>query len=681
MFLEINDISTGTVIQEPLNVYSINFVFEKEVNGKYDIIYVLNNGLTKAEEFDTSTEATNRLNEIKEVNAAGSKVYTYKGSCTFANLPVTGNDVGDVWNITDDFTLDSKSYPAGTNVAWDGTGWDALAGSIDLSNYYTKTETDAAIAEAPTYKPFPTEFPTTGTTQAFLTAVQGEHLPAGSLYLGEVTFSDLPTGIANAEIEVSIYDGNVIWCDLRSSNVAPYAWQCNSHTYRGWEPLASGGTWGSITGTLSNQTDLANALKIAPIPTITDAHWTDAAREFIFADKPIGTYLVHNGSTGPSYDVTSRTNMSFRASTSTSSRVTVTAQWGIIYIIKAYNDAATNEVFGYALFANGTTDGIMEFTLQSITKLSSGYRVSFNNMMITNNNSPIRRMIRVYSSSSTYDVDDLVINTDGSFYRCTTAITTPEAFNSSHWTSFYGYGIDKYIKELISQIPGGNIPLEAGSYTSAPGVQMLTSTSAAANVASGMQSVAFGTLAQATQREAVAMGYNVKATAQSSFATGDSTQATGPYAFACGYQTKAQGYYSYAEGFTSKATNSGCHAEGAFTEANGGYSHAEGYYTIANLNQHAQGQYNISEADSTGIIHIVGNGTGTSARSNAHTLYNNGDAWFAGDVYVGSTSGTDKDAGSVKLAKESQLPNITSTTTDPGAGSTLADGAIVLVYE
>lgn len=54
--------------------------------------------------------------------------------------------------------------------------------------------------------------------------------------------------------------------------------------------------------------------------------------------------------------------------------------------------------------------------------------------------------------------------------------------------------------------------------------------------------------------------------------------------------------------------------------------------------------------DSGGVYaHIVGNGTDNS-RSNAHTLDWSGNAWFAGDVYVGSTSGTNKDDGSVKLA-------------------------------
>ena len=48
----------------------------------------------------------------------------------------------------------------------------------------------------------------------------------------------------------------------------------------------------------------------------------------------------------------------------------------------------------------------------------------------------------------------------------------------------------------------------------------------------------------------------------------------------------------------------------------------------------------------------IGNGTYENQRSNAHTVDWDGNAWYSGDVYVGSTSGTNKDAGSKKLATE-----------------------------
>lgn len=153
MFLEITDISTGTPVQEPLNAYSINYVYSRQEEGKYKLIYVLTNGIRKIEEFNSQSDLNDRIAEIKEISGGGASanVYTYKGSCTFENLPTSDQVVGDVWNITNDFTLGGKSYPAGTNVAWDGTAWDALAGSIDLSNYYTKAEVDELVASGDFY--------------------------------------------------------------------------------------------------------------------------------------------------------------------------------------------------------------------------------------------------------------------------------------------------------------------------------------------------------------------------------------------------------------------------------------------------------------------------------------------------------------------------------------------------
>jgi hypothetical protein len=52
---------------------------------------------------------------------------------------------------------------------------------------------------------------------------------------------------------------------------------------------------------------------------------------------------------------------------------------------------------------------------------------------------------------------------------------------------------------------------------------------------------------------------------------------------------------------------------------------------------------------------MVGNGRNANNRSNAHTLDWQGNAWYSGDVYVGSTSGTNRDEGSKKLATESYV--------------------------
>ena len=162
-----------------------------------------------------------------------------------------------------------------------------------------------------------------------------------------------------------------------------------------------------------------------------------------------------------------------------------------------------------------------------------------------------------------------------------------------------------------------------------------------------------------------------------------STYALGEYAFSEGEETKASGRWSHAEGLRSTAserashaegsgttasgTNShaecqsttasgtGSHAEGRNTVASGHYSHAEGDGTVAQgTYQHVQGKYNIEDTTSA---HILGNGD-SMTKSNAHTIDWSGNAWFAGDVYVKSTSGTNKDSGSKKLATEEYVTNL-----------------------
>lgn len=61
-------------------------------------------------------------------------VYKYKGAVeTYANLPTSGQQVGDVYNVKQ--ADPDHNIKAGDNVAWDGKKWDILAGDTDLSGY------------------------------------------------------------------------------------------------------------------------------------------------------------------------------------------------------------------------------------------------------------------------------------------------------------------------------------------------------------------------------------------------------------------------------------------------------------------------------------------------------------------------------------------------------------------
>ena len=180
--------------------------------------------------------------------------------------------------------------------------------------------------------------------------------------------------------------------------------------------------------------------------------------------------------------------------------------------------------------------------------------------------------------------------------------------------------------------------------------------------------------------EAQAFGHQTEASGLASHAEGWNTIASGPKSHVEGDSNTASGDYSHAEGNGTKASGNASHTEGLSTTASGRASHAEGYRTTAGTHyQHVQGKFNIPDTTSA---HIVGNGS-YGYESNAHTLDWNGNAWFAGDVYTGSRSWTNKDEGSKKLATEEFVTNlvsdagwITSTTLSPNGVCTYNTGQV-----
>lgn len=72
----------------------------------------------------------------------------YRGSvASFSALPTSGQSVGDMYNIKAAGGTDANgtAVRAGDNVVWNGSGWDDQAGTVDLSNYYTKDEINGAV--------------------------------------------------------------------------------------------------------------------------------------------------------------------------------------------------------------------------------------------------------------------------------------------------------------------------------------------------------------------------------------------------------------------------------------------------------------------------------------------------------------------------------------------------------
>ena len=82
-----------------------------------------------------------------EVDGLVASTFHYMGTvATYSALPTEGQKTGDVYNIT--AADKANGIKAGDNVAWNGSGWDVLAGTVDPSAYSTTEEVNAAIAAA-----------------------------------------------------------------------------------------------------------------------------------------------------------------------------------------------------------------------------------------------------------------------------------------------------------------------------------------------------------------------------------------------------------------------------------------------------------------------------------------------------------------------------------------------------
>ena len=109
----------------------------------------INNTLTSTSTSEALSAAQGKaLND--KISGLGS-VYRVKGTKTNLSdvLALTDAKVGDVWNVTNAFTLGGKPYPANTNIVCitatsssdhDEGNWDPLGGTVDLSTYVPKSD-------------------------------------------------------------------------------------------------------------------------------------------------------------------------------------------------------------------------------------------------------------------------------------------------------------------------------------------------------------------------------------------------------------------------------------------------------------------------------------------------------------------------------------------------------------
>lgn len=117
----------------------------------------------------TSSDTTNALSAAQgkalndRISGLGN-VYRVKGTKTNLSdvLALTDAKVGDVWNVTNAFTLGGKPYPANTNVVCitatsssdhDEGSWDPLGGTVNLSTYVPKSDIVDNLSTSDSKKP------------------------------------------------------------------------------------------------------------------------------------------------------------------------------------------------------------------------------------------------------------------------------------------------------------------------------------------------------------------------------------------------------------------------------------------------------------------------------------------------------------------------------------------------
>lgn len=122
----------------------------------------INNTLTSTSTSEALSAAQGKaLND--RISGLGN-VYRVKGTKTNLSdvLALTDAKAGDVWNVTNAFTLGGKPYPANTNVVCitatsssdhDERNWDPLGGTVNLSTYVPKSDIVDNLSTSDSKKP------------------------------------------------------------------------------------------------------------------------------------------------------------------------------------------------------------------------------------------------------------------------------------------------------------------------------------------------------------------------------------------------------------------------------------------------------------------------------------------------------------------------------------------------
>jgi hypothetical protein len=164
----------------------------------------------------------------------------------------------------------------------------------------------------------------------------------------------------------------------------------------------------------------------------------------------------------------------------------------------------------------------------------------------------------------------------------------------------------------------GNTSTSFGFFTTASGD--VSTSFGAGTIASGEHSTSFGTGTTASAKSSASFGFETTASGELSTSFGYKTTASGRNSISCGANSIASGDYSISLGTNTIA-----------------YSYAE---TVLGSYSTVYTPDDTLAFDIDDRAFVIGNGTSTSARSDAMIVYKNGSVWMQGDLTVNSTSYT-----------------------------------------
>jgi hypothetical protein len=154
---DINNTLTSSSTDKPLSA-AMGKKLQDEKLAKTDVV----NNLTTTDASKALSAAQGKaLND--RISGLGN-VYRVKGTKTNLSdvLALTDAKVGDVWNVTNAFTLGGKPYPANTNIVCitatsssdhDEGNWDPLGGTVDLGTYVAKSDIVDNLSTSDSKKP------------------------------------------------------------------------------------------------------------------------------------------------------------------------------------------------------------------------------------------------------------------------------------------------------------------------------------------------------------------------------------------------------------------------------------------------------------------------------------------------------------------------------------------------